>query len=374
MKKRLLFLFSIFILGTVSSQNSKIFRDTIPFRNDLGLIIIPITFNGVVKQFAFDTGAQYTVAYSWAKETLKSTRKTITINSSSDLKSKMRFYKSGTISLGSRKIRGHRILNAPKNSIFSCYEVDGILGVDIIKEFNWTIDYKNKILIMYPANHFPKKVETMHPLDFEFRNNRPAVFLKVKSNRLLFLLDTGAGGSSNVSKRNYNLTNLDELPQASFYSGSFDVNGILTASKPTVFQFQNVTSKSVNLSPLMYYNNQKSSKIGNRLWKEKTLFLSLKNDQLCVSSSKINQSYSSFSCSVMYSNGKMRIMRIEVESDVWNMGVRQGDEVISYEGKKFTDFCSLDQFQRKTVSTKKSFELQLANGQTITVSKSSKLH
>jgi len=104
MKKRLLFLFSIFILGTVSSQNSKIFRDTIPFRNDLGLIIIPITFNGVVKQFAFDTGAQYTVAYSWAKETLKSTRKTITINSSSDLKSKMRFYKSGTISLGSRKL------------------------------------------------------------------------------------------------------------------------------------------------------------------------------------------------------------------------------------------------------------------------------
>ena len=373
MKKQLLFLFSIFILGTVSSQNSKIFQDTIPFRNDLGLIIIPITFNGIEKQFAFDTGAKYSVAYSWAKEKLQRTSKTININSSSGLRSKMRFYKSGTITLGSKKIRSHRILNAPKNSIFSCYQVDGILGVDIIKEFNWTIDYKNKILIMYPANHFPKKVKTMHPLDFEFRNNRPAVFLNVKSNRLRFLLDTGAGGSSNVSKRNYSLTNLDELPQATFYSGSFDVNGILTASKPTVFQFQNVTSKSVNLSPLMYYNNQKSSKIGNRLWKEKTLFLSLKNDQLYVSSSKINESYSSFSCSVIYSKGKMRIMRIEVESDVWNMGVRQGDEVISYDGKQFTDFCSLDQYQRKLVRIKKSFELQLANGQTITVSKSSKL-
>ena len=140
MKKQLLFLFSIFILGTVSSQNSKIFQDTIPFRNDLGLIIIPITFNGIEKQFAFDTGAQYSVAYSWAKEKLQRTSKTININSSSGLRSKMRFYKSGTITLGSKKIRSHRILNAPKNSIFSCYQVDGILGVDIIKEFNWTID------------------------------------------------------------------------------------------------------------------------------------------------------------------------------------------------------------------------------------------
>tara|TARA_R110001632_G_scaffold107700_6_gene217418 strand:+ start:1930 stop:3054 length:1125 start_codon:yes stop_codon:yes gene_type:complete len=373
MKKQLLFLFSILLFGTVSSQNTKVFQDTIPFRNDLGLIIIPITFNGVEKQFAFDTGAQHSVAYSWAKEILKSTNKTITVNSSSGLRSKMRFYKSGTIELGSRKIKGHRILNAPKSSIFSCYQVDGILGVDIIKELNWTIDYKNKILIMYPTNHFPKKVEKMHPLDFDFRNNRPVVFLKVKSNRLQFLLDTGAGGFSNVSRRNYNLTNFDELPQTSFYSGSFDVNGILTASQPKIFQFQNVMSKNVAVSPLMYYNNQKSSKIGNKLWKEKELFLSLKKDQLYVSSSVINQTYRSFSCSVMYSKGTMRIMRIEVESDIWNLGVRQGDEVLLFDGKKFTDFCSLDQYQRKIVRSRKSFEIQLANGKIITISKNSTL-
>ena len=51
------------------------FQDTIPFRSDLGLIIIPISFNGVEKQFAFDTGAQATVAFGWAKESLKKTKK-----------------------------------------------------------------------------------------------------------------------------------------------------------------------------------------------------------------------------------------------------------------------------------------------------------
>lgn len=373
MKKQLLFLFSILLLQTGYSQNTQVFQDTIPFRNDLGVIIIPITFNGVEKQFAFDTGAQITLAYSWAKETLRKTNKTTTVTSSSGLQSKMRFYKSGAVALGSRKITGHRILNTPKNTIFSCYNVDGILGVDIIKQFNWTIDYKNKILIMYPSNYFPEKVKEMHELDFDFRNNRPSVFLKLKNNRFKFLLDTGAGGSSNISQRNYNLTKIDDYPQISIYTGSFDVNGILTSSNPKIFQLPETSSKKVRLSPIIYYNNQKSSKIGNNLWKEKELFLSLKNDQLYLSSSTINEAYQGYSCSVIYHKGKMRVMRIQEGSDIWNEGVRQGDEILLYNGKQFTDFCSLDQYQRKVVSSGEAFKLQLKNGKTIIISKKTSL-
>ena len=372
MKKQFLVLFSIFLLQAVYSQNTPAYQDTIPFRNDLGIIIIPMTFNGVEKQFAFDTGAQLTVAYDWAK-TLKKTNRVTTITSSSGLKSKMRFYKSGMIALGSRKITGHRILNAPKNSIFSCHKVDGILGVDIIKQFNWRIDYEHKILVMYPSNHFPKKVQNMHKLDFDFRNDRPSVFLTLKNNKLKFLLDTGASGSSNISQPNYNLTNLNKYPQTSFYSGSFDINGILTSTKPKIFQFPNVSSGKVQLSPIIYYNKQKSSKIGNRLWKGKQLFLSLKNKKLYVSSSEIKESYENYSCSVSFIKGKMRIIRIQEGSVIWNEGVRQGDEILSYNGKQFTDFCSLDKYHRNLVNSAKSFELQLTNGKKITISKSSSL-
>ncbi|MFD2566823.1 aspartyl protease family protein [Pseudotenacibaculum haliotis] len=368
--KKLLFLFcAVLLLNASYAQKTEVYQDTIPFRNDLGLIIIPITFNGVEKQFAFDTGAEYSVAYGWAKEDLKKTNKTMTIHSSSGRKSRMRFYSSGLIELGSRKIRKHRILNAPKNEIFSCHKVDGILGVDIIKALNWTIDYKNKILIMYPANYFPKKVKKMYPLDFDFRNQRPYVYLALKKNRLRFLLDTGAGGTSNISKRNYNLTDLDKYKQITFYSGSFDVNGILTSSKPTVFQLPKKTSKKVQLSPIVYYDNLKSTKIGNSLWKDQELFLSLKNKRLYLASSEINESYSSYSCSVMFIKGKMRIVRIQEGSDVWNLGVRQGDEVLSFNGKQFSDFCSMDQYRRAVINSGKSFTIQLTSGKTVTISK-----
>ena len=367
MKKGLLFILLTFLFETTYSQA---FQDTIPFRNDLGVIIIPITFNGIEKEFAFDTGAQSTVAYGWAQESLKPTSRTTVVASSSGLKSKMRFYKSGKIELGSRKITGHRILNTPKNEIFSCHKVDGILGVDIIKEFNWSIDYQNKRLIMYPPNHFPKKVEEMSQLSFDYKGNRPYVYLNRKGRKFRFLLDTGAGGYSNISQRNYTLSNINDFPQTSFYSGNFDVNGVLTKSKPIIFKFPESISDEVSLSPIVKYNKSKSTKLGNRLWRGKNLFISLKRKKLYVSTSKIDEQYSGYTCVVVFRKGKMRITNIQIGSEPWKMGIRQGDEVILYDGQKFTDFCSLDQYQRKIAKTGKSIELTLANNKKVIISKS----
>lgn len=67
----------------------------------------------------------------------------------------------------------------------------------------------------------------------------------------------------------------------------------------------------------------------------------------------------------------MQILRIEVGSNLWKMGVRQGDEILQINGRKFTDFCSLDQYQRMLSKSGKYFELQLANGKKITIAKKS---
>ena len=358
-----LFLLLFVVLGTQAQS----FQDTIPFRNDLGLIIIPITFNGVEKQFAFDTGAQQTLSYGWAKESLKPTRKTTVITSSTGAKTRMRYYKSGKIELGSRKVTGHRILNTPANEFFTCHKVDGILGVDIIKQLNWSVDYKNKILIMYPSNHFPEKVQKMSELDFDYRNNRPYVYLTRKGSKFKFLLDTGAGGDSNISIKNYTLTNIDEFPQISSYSGSIDLSGTLTPSQEKTFKFPLAASKDVSLSPIVDYNSEKSTKIGNRLWKGKELFLSLKSNQLFVSESNIDQNSSRYPCAVMFRKNKVQITRIEVGSEPWKQGVRQGDQVMKVNGNIFTDFCSLDKYQRAYMSKSQPIELEMANGKKVTL-------
>lgn len=361
----LVFLFLVLVQITFGQK----FQDTIPFRNDLGLIIIPVSFNGVEKQFAFDTGAEYSVAYNWASKELEKTNTTINVTSSSGLKSKMRFYKSGLINLGGRKITGHRILNTAKNTFFSCHNIDGILGVDIIKKLNWKIDFKQKKLILYPSDYFPNDLQTMHQLEFNFIENHPYVYLNRKGNRFRFLLDTGAGKSSNISKKDYKLTNIDDFPQIEVHSGSFDVNGVFTTTQPKVFQFPESTSKAVKLSPIIYYNDLNSSKIGNSLWGDLSLFLSLDTNQFYVSVSQVNQVYDAYSCYVSYYNGAMRITSIVKGSVLWNLGARQGDEILRYNNKQFNDFCALDKYQRQLIKLGKPFTIQLKNGEIVTLSK-----
>lgn len=222
---------------------------------------------------------------------------------------------------------------------------------------------------MYPANYLPEKVKNMHELNFNYTGNRPYVFLNRKGNTFKFLLDTGAGGVSNISTRNYTLTNLDEFPQITFYTGNIDVNGIVTLMKTRIFQFPESTSKDVLIAPLVEYNNEKSTKIGNQLWKGKELFLNLKKDRLYVSSPKIDQPSSGYACSVMFRKNKMRISTIKGDSEPWKMGIRQGDHVARVNGNIFSDYCSLDTYQRKLRSVGQEIEIEMADGKKFTISR-----
>jgi len=87
-----------------------------------------------------------------------------------------------------------------------CYNIDGILGVDITQHFNWTLDFDKKILIMSPSDFYPEEVKEMHALDFDFTNNRPSIFMEMNGKKIKFLLDTGAR-DSDINKTAYNLTN-----------------------------------------------------------------------------------------------------------------------------------------------------------------------
>ncbi|WP_299211067.1 pepsin/retropepsin-like aspartic protease family protein [uncultured Dokdonia sp.] len=365
MKKAILFLVICFISITLQAQQPPAFQDTIPFRNDLGIIIIPMTFNGVEKQFAFDTGAQVTVGFSWVDRDLKPTSKTVTVNSSNGSKTRMRYYKSGNIQLGSRKITKHRILKTTDSDIFSCYQVDGVLGVDITQHFNWIIDFEKKILIMSPPDFYPEDVKEMHALDFDFAKNRPSVFMEMNGKKIKFLLDTGAR-DSDINKDAYTLLSMDEYPKATFYSGFYDVNGTLTKTYSKTLQLPEIKSGTVTIAPDVDYSTQ-STKIGNSLWKDRRLFLSLKNDQLFVSDATIKNEAWSYDGAAVLKNGKMTVYRIREGSDAWEQGIRQGDEIKTFNGNVFTDFCELDKFQRQLSDEKSDFEWEFTNGKKLTI-------
>ena len=359
----------VFLVTSISvlGQTNTVLRDTIPFRNDLGLIIISMSFNDVEKEFAFDTGAMKSVAFSWAEDELQRTSKRINVGSSSGSKTRMRFYKSGKINLGSKKISDHLILKVDDSPIFSCHNIDGILGVDITKHFNWEIDYKNKYLVMYEKNYFPEYVNTMSELDLTFKNDRPFVESTINGGAIKLLLDTGAS-DSDLNTSNYQITDIDQIPHSYALTGSYDVNGNLTQRESVTIRIPKVTSGDVTMTPVYAYSTS-SSKIGNTLWKDKVLFLSLSNERLMVSESELKEESVEYSCGVIFYKGKLQIGQIYKDGAAWKQGVRQGDTVLEVNGMEFSDFCSFDTYQRAYTKTGKDFKILLKDGTELIVKK-----
>ncbi|WP_160114665.1 aspartyl protease family protein [Aquimarina sp. AU474] len=360
-------LFVIIFLCSTTFFGQKKFCDTIPFRNDLGLIIIPITYNGQEKNFIFDTGASYSIGFSWVKDELKATNKTKIMTSSSKSKFKLRYYKTDSVTLGSAKITKHRILGTKDSDIFSCYGVDGVLGMDIMANFNWHINFKDQYIVMLDSDYFPPNIDSeMHALDFVYENRRPWAFFDVLGERIQFLLDTGATNSDIYIRYKNIFKNLDASSMKEVHSGFFDFNGIFSKTKSRTMKIPEITSKSVKLTPIMDFS-KKNSKIGNSSWEDASLFISVKNDKLYCSTNHIVESLSSYGCSFTVNANKIIVSKIQVNSIAWEEGLRQGSEVLEINGKRFDNFCNIYTYQKEIAKQKNKLNVTLKDGKTITL-------
>ncbi|MHA7057444.1 retropepsin-like aspartic protease [Aquimarina sp. M1] len=345
----------------------KQFSDTIPFQNNLGLIVVPIKFNGVEKKFMFDTGATHSVGFSWVENELSRTSKTIKITSSSRRKSRLRYYKSDSVNLASAKITKHRILMTGDSDIFSCYNIDGVLGVDIIGEFNWVINYDKKFLVMYHKGFFPDDLKKMHKIDFSYIDKKPWAFLNFGNKRIRFLLDTGATFSDINTKSYQGIQSIDHI-QREAYSGFFDFKGDLTQLKSLIMRFPSVTTNDVTINGI-FEVSKKSSKIGNALWKNNILFLSLDRAILYTNLKEIEEYHMDYGCAFVYQQNKIKVVKVLGDSEAWKQGLRQGDEVKMINGKTFQDFCSLQQFQEETSKNAMDVTITLPNNTNIVLKK-----
>lgn len=368
MKLRL-FLFMVLLCNLSLSAQEK-FRDTIPFRNDLGLIIIPIQFNGQEKNFVFDTGATHSIGYSWVKDALKKTRKTLHITSSNNARSKLRYYKSDSVNLASARISKHKILRTSDSSIFSCHNIDGILGMDIISHFNWFINFEDQYLVMYDHDYFPKEIdEKMYALDFVYENKRPWVFFTIDNTSIKFLLDTGAT-DSDINIRYEEVVKKLSDHKKEIYSAFFDFNGVMNKTKSSIVKLSEINSGAFIADPIFDFG-EKGSKIGNSLWKGSSVFLSTKNNKLYCSASNIDEYRESYGSSFILENGKITVIKVVKGSLAWKNGLRQGTEVLKINGKRFEDFCSIYKFQSKMAKEKNELNIILDNGKIITLTRES---
>jgi len=166
-------LFFAFMLCALSATAQSPRIDTVAFHLDNLLLVFKGTVNGVETDFAFDTGA-----FSSVTNSTNNAASNILIKESKRkvLDANQQVGKIGRVAIRELTVGRYRInnLNAvtADMSYLKCASLL-LLGQDVIKRFNWVIDFEKKLLYV---SETPFSVDAgMETWPLKYENNRPVI-------------------------------------------------------------------------------------------------------------------------------------------------------------------------------------------------------
>lgn len=189
-------------LGAPMSVDFPVNEVTLPFSiNAAGSPMIEVVINGKKRVFLFDTGAQKSaIAPEVASELgIKPHEVSIggTITGSTGLKTESKAATVESIELGAITTKNAAFLIADLTIArvlgISIVRFDGIIGWNIIKELDCTLDYQKNVLIIRKPT---QRTNTDLPRLFPYMNDPLVQFSTTENKQVLFEFDTGAKNTS----------------------------------------------------------------------------------------------------------------------------------------------------------------------------------
>lgn len=142
--------------GELTSVN---FNESIPFDTKIGLIIIPVKIRGEYYRFLFDSGAPTSISTK-----IQDKLKFKTISKGGAVDSENNRIKIKYVEIDTIEIQGIPFLDQTAfvgdfeaNPTIKCFEIDGIIGSNLMRYCNWTIDYDRKIITFFNEAYIPNE-------------------------------------------------------------------------------------------------------------------------------------------------------------------------------------------------------------------------
>jgi hypothetical protein len=184
------------------------FEESVDIEVHKGLIIVPVTMHGKTFRFLFDTGAPFSISEELQLElNFKVISKGNIIDSDHNRKP-VNWVSVDEISLGSVDFLNLSAFvgDFKANPILKCLEIDGIIGSNLMRHCNWTIDQENHSLSLFDSmNKKEFNNTTVIPFrkDQQFNIFTNVDFGKATVNNVL--VDYGSNGSITLSNKIFNL-------------------------------------------------------------------------------------------------------------------------------------------------------------------------
>lgn len=253
----------------------------IPFRYINNHIFIDVKINNKTYNFLFDTGAEFnvidedifkelqykTISKGKASGNSFSTQKVKSIEIPKISLSNVDFVNTSAI-----------VLNLPFKKHYGCFEVNGIIGNNLMRKANWQIDYKNKVIRITDDLKNVKISEKAVPIKMNAKT-AGNIYLDIGINGVFskFTFDTGSNWSITTSSKKFQSfqdknKKLEFLKRGNEYEFIADI----------------VSLGKINIEKqIITLENGNHSLLGNRFFENYTLTIDWKKDVIFFDS--VNQ-------------------------------------------------------------------------------------
>lgn len=371
MKKIIVFLFVLITVQSFSQKNvfkkgletEKNYYTEINFEFISEIIIIPVEIENKTYRFLFDTGAPNLISAKLKSDIKTTSIKNMNIRDATNKKQSLEIVSVPEIILGGVSFKNcPTLIDANKeNLIFDCFEVDGIIGSNMLQKSIVQIDLRNKVIRLTDKKRnltLNKKDATK--LYLIGGQKSPYIWINLtgkKNAREQLLIDTGMKGFYDLSKKNFNTLQQNKIYKVRHKGvGSKSIGFFGAAEKNTHYR---VTVDILKINTTIFKNvttettNDDNSRIGSEVLKYGILSIDFLNRKFYFSSYKntndLQEKLLGFSPTVI--NNKLVI------GIVWDEDLKKdigfGDEIIKLNTLDVPNIPICDFITSKTLHNRK---------------------
>lgn len=353
--------------------------DTIPFSLETRLLVFKGSINGVPIDFAFDTGAATTVSNtntnSSAKIELAGGKRKIEDANQQVAKIDNTIIK--TLTIGNKQVTNLKALSFDM-PFLNCANLV-LLGQDVIKRFNWKIDFEKQVLYVSDA---PFEVDSlMITWPVTYRGRRPHINFEVNGRKYInCLIDMGFTQIFDINPQVAMLAaeakNKLEQQKASLHiTSSMGLMGLGKPDDATYFVADSVYFNNTLFTQIpTCLNANADTKLGvqffNSTCKQLLFNFSTNTMHLLLKKEPIKP-LSQFDARVSMQDGKLVISGKNMSGNTSATPLAIGEIVKSINGKQYNDFTDECTYLLWTYQYKQpTITIERINGEIITITKS----
>ena len=343
------------------------FYTEIPYVVRDGWTILKVKLNDGPKEysFIFDTGARSFVTDSIAKELgLNPIRykKTVDTNGSVAYAS---LYKVD-ISIGKFRVNGLGILSKSNFTNLSkdCYQIDGIIGANILNQCVFHFDSeKDTLHITNSIDRIPKtkRLNKLRLINHNWSGNS-MVKIKVNGKKGKFLFDTGSANLLFIEQKKAS----GQIPakQRIGYIGG------LHSLKIDTFSFYKIQRMTLGKEKTKIFNEHVAisystveNNLGNGILKKYLVTLDRREKRLYLSPKKVDTEKLEISnLQFNFEMGKVLVSSLTIDCELQKMGLILGDTITlinDIRTDSFKDYCTFSSFKDSLISNIKNKDIIL---------------